>query len=545
MYLGIDVGGTNIDGVILEAGKLLKTEKLPIGNDLLEAINTCLENLLTDIKPNKITRINLSTTISTNAIVEKQTPPVGLILQTGPGIAHDFSAISEQIEYISGYVDHRGKLIMELNQDEVIASLKSLKTNKFENLAVVTKFSTRNLMAEEKIYNLAKADFSNISLGHEISGKLNFPRRVNSAVLNSAVMQIFSDFAKQIVKGLGTKNIDAPINILKADGGTMTLEQGVDKPVETILSGPAASFMGIMALLENEEDAILMDIGGTTTDIFFVVDKNPLFEPLGAEIDGHKTLVRALYVHSVGLGGDSAIILENDQLKIGPRRLGKPMAMGGDYPTPTDAMIHLGKLDVGNKEQAQVAMNQLATELNCSSKEIAEQILENFADRLKVEVDQSLEIINNKPLYTVREVLEDKKLEPQEIRLIGGPAAILSKYVEQSFELKTIYPQDFSVANAIGAALAIPSFETNLIADTGRDILSVPELSIYEQISRRYDLTDAKKLVIEELEKSGYEAEIVEEESFNMVDGFRENQNIRIKAQIKPGLEYSLVKEQS
>ena len=144
-------------------------------------------------------------------------------------------------------------------------------------------------------------------------------------------------------------------------------------------------------------------------------------------------------------------------------------------------MIHLGKLDADNKQQAQVAMNQLATELNCSSQEIAEKILENFADRLKAEVDQSLEIINNKPLYTVREVLEDKKLEPQEIRLIGGPAAILSKYVEQSFELKTIYPQDFSVANAIGAALAIPSFETNLIADTGRGILSVPELSIYEK----------------------------------------------------------------
>lgn len=541
MLVGIDVGGTNIDGAIIEKGKILKSTKLPAdSSNLLDSVNNCLDDLLEGVDTEEIERINLSTTVSTNAIVEGNTSPVGLILQKGPGINYDFSDITDYVEEITGYVDHRGIKIKDMDPEEVNSKLEKFLDAGLDSLSIVTKFSPRNNTMEEEIEALAKDKFKNISLGHHTSGKLNFPRRVNTSVLNSAVMNVFLNFAENIKIGVEERNIDAPINILKADGGTMTLADGLQRPVETILSGPAASFMGIMALMENKEDAILVDIGGTTTDIFFVVNQSPLFEPMGASIDNHRTLVRALYSQSIGLGGDSAIKVDNGELQIGPKRLGNPMALGGSVPTPTDAMIVLGKLDAGDPKKAEEGVAKLAEELGMTTEATAEQILQTVAKMLKAEVDRLLEIINNKPLYTVKEVLENKQLEPKELRLIGGPVSILGEYIEEEFQLKTSYPKKFEVANAIGAALAIPSFEINLIADTGRKILSVPELGIYEKISKSYNLDKAKDRALKELEETGYEAEVVEEESFNMIHGFRQNKNIRLKAQLKPGLEYKL-----
>ncbi len=122
----------------------------------------------------------------------------------------------------------------------------------------------------------------------------------------------------------------------------MSLEAAEEKPVETILSGPAASFMGINAMLDTDKDAILLDIGGTTTDIFFLANGVPLFEPLGIQIGEYKTLVRAIYSVSIGLGGDSSIEIVGGKIKIGPERKGRPYAYGGPVATPTDAMLVLG-----------------------------------------------------------------------------------------------------------------------------------------------------------------------------------------------------------
>ena len=188
-------------------------------------------------------------------------------------------------------------------------------------------------------------------MGHSLSGKLNFPRRVFTSYLNSAVYDTFNGFSTSIRKSMKQEGIDAPLFILKADGGTINLATAEEKPVETILSGPAASFMGLNAMIKTYKDAILLDIGGTTTDIFFLADGVPLFEPLGIKIGDYKTLVRAIYSVSIGLGGDSSIEvedvhlkdgLEDIKLKIGPNRAGYPYALGGPKPTPTDAMIVLG-----------------------------------------------------------------------------------------------------------------------------------------------------------------------------------------------------------
>ncbi len=547
MIVGLDMGGTHIDAVIIENGKILKTVKQPTDkDDLFESIWNTLNMLLLDCDKSKIKRINLSTTVSTNAIVEDRTSPVGVIIQSGPGINNEFLACGNENIFISGYIDHRGKIVRDLDISEIQDGVESFREKNIKHCAVVTKFSTRNPNHELQIKETIEKDFSHITMGHTLSGKLNFPRRVFTSYLNSAVHDIFKDFALYIKKSLEREGINAPLFILKADGGTMNLNASEEQPVETILSGPAASFMGITAMLDTDKDAILLDVGGTTTDIFFLIDGVPLFEPLGIKIGPYNTLVRAIYSVSIGLGGDSSINIEDGNIKIGPRREGKPYAFGGPKPTPTDAMIVLGHMQEGDEEKAHKAIEKLGKQLNLSTEDTAEMILETMGTIIKNNVNRLLEEVNSKPVYTIKELLHGEKVEPRLINIIGGPANVLAPILEDKFGLPCNYPKKYDVANAIGAALAKTTTEITMAADTERRMLSVPELGIYEKIDRNYNLKQARKQASELLKESALslgaieeniETEIIEESSFNMVRGFfTSGKNIRIKAQVKPGL---------
>ncbi|HZX21822.1 MAG TPA: hydantoinase/oxoprolinase family protein, partial [Clostridia bacterium] len=406
MIVGLDMGGTNIDAVIIEDGKILKTVKRPtIRDNLFESIWGALSILLENYDKSKIKRINLSTTVSTNAIVEDKTSPVGVIIQSGPGLNNKFLACGDENIFISGYVDHRGEVVKGLDSSEIREGIRLFREKNIQHCAVITKFSTRNPNHEIKINNAINENFSHVTMGHTLSGKLNFPRRVFTSYLNSAVYDTFRDFALYIKKSLEREGINAPVFILKADGGTMNLDASEKKPVETILSGPAASFMGINAMLNTDKDAILLDVGGTTTDIFFLVEGVPLFEPLGIKIGPYNTLVRAIYSVSIGLGGDSSIDIENGNIKIGPRREGVPYALGGPKPTPTDAMIALGDINEGDKEKAYEAMKILGKQLNLSVEDTAKAVLETMASIIKNKVNELLQEINSKPVYTIKELL--------------------------------------------------------------------------------------------------------------------------------------------
>ena len=147
-----------------------------------------------------------------------------------------------------------------------------------------------------------------------------------------------------------------PVYILKADGGTILIDESLDCPVQTIHSGPAAGIMGVLATAQIKEDAVALDIGGTTTDISIFADGVPLLEPSGVSINGRKTLIRGLYTKSIGVGGDSVVKVENGNILIGPQREGPAAALGGPFPTPTDAMIVQGIVDFGDKQKAESAI---------------------------------------------------------------------------------------------------------------------------------------------------------------------------------------------
>ena len=401
-----------------------------------------------------------------------------VIIQSGPGINNEFLACGDENIFISGYVDHRGKVVKDLNLKEVRNSAKSFRKKDIQHCAVITKFSTRNPSHELKIKEIIGKHFLHTTMGHTLSGKLNFPRRVFTSYLNSAVHGIFKDFALYIKKSLEREGINAPLFILKADGGTMNLDASEEKPVETILSGPAASFMGINAMLSTDKDAVLLDwrncgyiLSGRWCSSVEPRHKNRSYNTCGNHI-------QCFY----GLGGDSSIDIGDGNIKIGPRREGKPYAFGGPKPTPTDAMIVLDHMKEGDRNKAHKAMKMLSEQLNSSVEDTAKTVLETMAVMIKNKVDELLKEINSKPVYTIKELLYGKKVEPSLINIIGGPANVLAPILREEFNLPCYYPQKYDVANAIGAALAKTTTEITMTADTERQILSVPELGIYEKI---------------------------------------------------------------
>ncbi|MGI5851753.1 MAG: hydantoinase/oxoprolinase N-terminal domain-containing protein, partial [Caldicoprobacterales bacterium] len=155
MIVGLDMGGTHIDGVIIEKGTIINTIKKPRdGEDIFVSIWAALEELLSNQDISRIKRINLSTTVSTNAIVEGKTTPVGMIIQSGPGLPHDFLACGNENVFISGYIDHRGKVVEELDLEEINNARDLFIKNGLKTCAVVTKFCTRNFDHEVEIKKL-------------------------------------------------------------------------------------------------------------------------------------------------------------------------------------------------------------------------------------------------------------------------------------------------------------------------------------------------------------------------------------------------------
>ena len=281
-----------------------------------------------------------------------------MILEPGPGLNLDFLKDILPVHFISGYIDHRGREKFPIDLDEVKAAGKYIKEELgAEYLGIVSKFSTRNPLHEQKIYETIGPSFEYSTLGHTLSGNLNYPRRLYSTYLNSGVWKIYKQFLQAIKQSLDERNINAPLFILKADGGTLAGDAALERAVETVLSGPAASIMGAAALEHVDEDGIILDIGGTTTDIAFLADGVPLFEPRGIEVSGFKTLVRGLYSRSCGVGGDSLVRLVDGEVQVGPKRLGPAVAFGGDHPTPTDALVIKGKIKEGSKEKATGGLN--------------------------------------------------------------------------------------------------------------------------------------------------------------------------------------------
>ena len=543
MIIGIDVGGTHADGVLLDGDILLAKYKVGVDQQRLSDVIITLLQQLVPADRSKLQRIHLSSTLCTNAIVTGTLDPVGMLIQAGPGINPDFFSRSCPSWFLDGAIDHRGKILRNPDPEKIEAAATAMRRDGIDSIGIVTKFSHRNNRHELQVAEQLAGRFTYVSLGHRISGLPNFPRRVYSTWLNGALSSQFNLFKCSLEKGLAHLGITCPCHVLKADGGTIPFFRASQFPCESIHSGPSASVMGCLALEPRSDDTIVLDIGGTTTDIALLVDGAPLLEPYGVEVAGRPTLIRALKTTSIGLGGDSRVSWHNGTFRIGPERQGTSMAAGGTAPTPTDAMVVLGKLAVGSRQQAALAMLALCPKE--APEYTASLLLEAFVEHIRLAVEAMIEEVFNRPVYTVAALLHRRRITPKQIVAIGGPAAALRSFLSEALFLPCIVPAGYEVANAIGAARARLTVQATLYADTGDGRLSIPEMSCLEKISTSYTMPEAEKrlqkaidtMVAELGMASCPEIDFLERLEMNVVRGFSTSGKIlNLKAQIRPGL---------
>jgi N-methylhydantoinase A/oxoprolinase/acetone carboxylase beta subunit len=551
MLLGIDVGGTHTDAVLIGENGIVSTFKAKTDtHNLLHTVTTALKEVTSGIDVKKITNINLSTTLSTNAIIENKLEKTALFISSGPGIDPGNFRIGENTYIINGSINHRGSEVLKLDSSALEKNMSSCIKENIKVFAAVTKFSTRNSLHESSIAASAEGQADFITQGHTLSSQLSFPRRAATAYYNSAVWRIYSNFLMAIMESLKSMGIEAPVNILKADGGTMPAEVSRNLPVESILSGPAASIMGIVALNKITEDAVILDIGGTTTDIAIFASGTPIMEREGISLEGIPTLVRSLQNRSIGIGGDSAITVVNGEVRTGPERKGPCAAEGGEHPTLVDALNFTGIINYQNKEKSVEQIKLLAEKNKIKPEFLAKEAIAFSVKKINDEIELIVSEINQKPVYTIHEMVRGKKIIPKKIYIIGGPAAALAVILKGKTEI--VVPENYNVANAIGAALARTTFETELFSDTGKEKMVIPNLGVEEKVSRRYSLNEAENDIIAHtrkyLEKSGYrdkdlKIDIVESSSFRMIDEYYASGNdIRVKCQIRPGVVMNLHK---
>lgn len=541
MLLGIDVGGTFTDAVLLNGSEIAAQTKMPTTHeDVLQCILQALDMVLPKHQEeiNKIERVVISSTIVTNALTEDKLDPVFLAVITGPGmnVTHKFPVAPY---LVSGYVDHRGKITAQIDWTKHRDLLNRRGANSV--CAVSGKFSVRDSQLEYELeHELKQNGYSKIFLGSELSGELNFVRRTNSAYFAGAVYRIFKNFAGKIQRAMAERGICAPVHVLKADGGTLPIEAAINQPVEAIFTGPAASVLGIEALAAPNVNSISLDVGGTTTDIAFWKNGLPLMARKGAVVNGYPTAVRAFHMRSVGIGGDSAITKTEDGYRVGPMRQGPAAAVGGTKATLSDALIVAGYVSFGDVTKSLAAIAALGGE----PKEEAQKIVQAAVDTIRTTVAEMLDEWAKQPVYTVDDVIRGTEFVPEQLIGVGGGSLGLIKALGEDMALPVDIPKGAVVANAIGAAVARPTLSAGLRADTTDGFYIIPESGKRERLPRGFNEQKAENILSDWLREQtadwqlpDQETELISCEHFCTVHSYYDTGDIySLRMQLKPGI---------
>lgn len=342
--IGVDTGGTYTDAAIIEAqghrvvasAKAITTKgDLAIG--VMEAITQAVAKLPQGLHPKDISMVSVSTTLATNAVVEGHGSAVGVFLigfdapmVEKTGIAKAFPGIP--VEVIAGGHDHNGHAPVPLDTRALEAALQRM-SGKADAFAVASTFAVRNaeheIAARDLIVSITGKP---VTLSTELSSSLDAPRRALTAALNARLISRVSTLIDAVNRALTKLQISCPLMIVKGDGTLALAESVATRPIETVLSGPAASLVGAQ-WLSGLDSFIMSDMGGTTTDLGVLIDGRPRVSQEGAEVGGWRTMVRAIDVRTIGLGGDSEVALgPNRRILVNPQRIVPVALIGARYP---------------------------------------------------------------------------------------------------------------------------------------------------------------------------------------------------------------------
>ena len=342
--VGIDTGGTYTDAVIIaeQTQKIIASAKaLTTKGDLSvgvkEALLTVMRSLPETAQSSDIALVSVSTTLATNAVVEGHGSPVGVFLigfdaamVARTGIAKAFPQVP--LIMLGGGHDHNGDEAAPLDVVKLENEALRLGTE-VSAFAVASAFAVRNSSHELKARDsIIRATGKPVTLSTELTSSLDAPRRALTAVLNARLISRISMLIDAVSLAMVDLHISCPLMVVKGDGSLARAENVALRPIETVLSGPAASLVGAK-WLSGLESFIMSDIGGTTTDIGILKDGRPQVAEEGAEVGGWRTMVRAIDVKTIGLGGDSEVNMALDgAMQIGPQRIVPISLIGARYP---------------------------------------------------------------------------------------------------------------------------------------------------------------------------------------------------------------------
>ena len=548
MLLGIDVGGTFTDAVIIDGANVVSWAKRRTTKDnLMNGITEALGAVLVDIDSAQIEQVTLSTTVVTNTIVEHKEQPVDLYVVAGPGRNVD-DIFPVRPVYLKGYTDHRGIVVESTKCEDINHIAHMVQSRSGTNLAAVSaKFGVRNPKEELDITNALSAMYDTVSTGSSLSGNLNFPRRTISAYFNSAVTDVFNRFRQAVRDALVAHNITAPVYILKADGGSLPIDTIASVPVETVFTGPAATVLGLEALRSATlGHTVALDIGGTTTDISLWKQGEPLMTKEGVSIRDYPSAVRSFAVTSVGIGGESVVRYNNGNLTVGPERVGPSVALGGIEPTLGDALIVLGKAQYGDGQKAYDGIAQIDSTIDATT--MAQRIVNVAVQVIQEGIDTVVAKENKRPIYVVADIVHPDPFVPAQLVIVGGTAASLGPIIGDQLGLPIHIPSDAAVANAIGAGVANHTMAITIHVDTKRRTMVVPELGIQDTSSHLSSAQAVEEVAYGLLREAAKEQglvtsdvlpdiETISVEDFPVVDGWQSMERIiTVKVQLQAGV---------
>ncbi|WP_282609253.1 hydantoinase/oxoprolinase family protein [Pelagibius sp. Alg239-R121] len=344
--LGIDTGGTYTDAVLFsrEDGVLASAKALTTKHDLSLCVGEAIGAVLEENQDGtKIELVSISTTLATNAVVEGQGSPVCLLL-----IGYDKKALGraglgealgkDPVVFIEGGHNAAGDEAAPLDLAAAKEAIEHYAPS-VSAFAVAGLFAVRNpaheIAVSELVHTLSGRP---VTAAHQLASNLDAPRRALTAVLNARLIPQLQDLILSVQNLLTERRIEAPLMIVKGDGSLISAGVALKRPIETVLSGPAASTIGA-TFLAGQSDMLVVDIGGTTSDIAVLRNGRPLLSADGATIGGWRTMVQAIAVQTFGLGGDSEVQMDRGSgLTLGPRRNVPISLLAKDHPEVLESL---------------------------------------------------------------------------------------------------------------------------------------------------------------------------------------------------------------
>ena len=446
MYkLGIDVGGTNTDAVLIDENRNVVADiKCPTSGDIYDGILAALRTVLSvsGVDKSQIRQAMLGTTQCTNAIVERRNlAPIGILRLGAPatlGIppmvdwSDDIRQICAGSAVIGGGFEYDGKELAPLDREAARAFFLEMKAKGVQSIAISGVFSTVRNDHELEAAALCRqimGEDVHISISSEI-GSMGLIERENATILNAALWKVAQRFTEGFAQSLADEGItNADVYLSQNDGTLMTMEHARRYPILTVACGPTNSIRGA-SYLSHLQNAIVIDVGGTTTDFGVIQNGFPRESSVAVTIGGVRTNFRMPDVVSIGLGGGSIVRQRPDgTVTVGPDSVGyeimkKALIFGGDTLTATDIAVRLGMYQLGDPSK----VSHISEELARKALAAMSAMVEDSIDSMKVS-SADMDVI-----------------------LVGGGSIILPEKLAGAAQV--IKPQHFGCANAIGSAIS-------------------------------------------------------------------------------------------